>query len=497
MTLTRITPEEAASQIHDGQTVAFSGFTPAGAPKVISRSIATRAEAEHSAGRNYQIGVLTGASTGPSLDGVLAKADAISWRTPYQSDAEIRKAINSGRTRFFDMHLSMVAQATRYGFLGKVDHAVIEACDISDNGEIVLTTGVGIAPTVARMADKVYIELNRRHPAALRGFHDIYEPLDPPHRLPIPLLKPTDRIGSTVVKVDPKRIVGVVETDVDDETGKFRECDPVTLRIGANVAAFLAGEMKAGRIPKDFLPLQSGVGETANAVLVALGENPEIPVFQMYTEVIQDAVVALMKSGNISFASGSSLTVSPEAREEIYKELEFFRSRLVLRPQEISNHPELIRRMGIISCNTALEADIFGNVNSTHLFGQKMMNGIGGSGDFTRNAYISMFICASTQKNNNISTIVPQVSHTDHNEHSVMVIATEWGVADLRGKAPAERARLIIDRCAHPDFREMLRDYVGRSGFKHTPTALKDAFHMHQAFEQTGSMNSSVRPPRG
>ncbi len=497
MTLPRITAEEAAAQIHDGQTVAFSGFTPAGAPKVIPRSIAAKAEAEHSAGRNYQIGVLTGASTGPSLDGALAQADAIAWRTPYQSNAEIRKAINSGRTRFFDMHLSQVAQTTRYGFLGKVDHAIIEACDISDDGEVVLTTGVGIAPTVARLADKVYVELNRRHPAALRGFHDIYEPLDPPHRLPIPLLTPSDRIGSTVVKIDPKRIVGVVETNVDDETGSFRECDAVTLRIGANVAAFLAGEMKAGRIPKSFLPLQSGVGETANAVLIALGENPDIPAFQMYTEVIQDAVIALMKSGKISFASGSSLTVSPDAREEIYKELEFFRSRLVLRPQEISNNPEIVRRLGIISCNTALEADIFGNVNSTHLFGQKMMNGIGGSGDFTRNAYISMFICASTQKNNNISTIVPQVSHTDHNEHSVMVIVTEWGVADLRGKAPSERARLIIDRCAHPDFREMLRDYVGRAGFKHTPTALKDAFQMHQAFEQTGTMNASSRPSRG
>jgi len=497
MTLPRITAEEAAAQIHDGQTVAFSGFTPAGAPKVIPRSIAAKAEAEHSAGRNYQIGVLTGASTGPSLDGALAQADAIAWRTPYQSNAEIRKAINSGRTRFFDMHLSQVAQTTRYGFLGKVDHAIIEACDISDDGEVVLTTGVGIAPTVARLADKVYVELNRRHPAALRGFHDIYEPLDPPHRLSIPLLTPSDRIGSTVVKIDPKRIVGVVETNVDDETGSFRECDAVTLRIGANVAAFLAGEMKAGRIPKSFLPLQSGVGETANAVLIALGENPDIPAFQMYTEVIQDAVIALMKSGKISFASGSSLTVSPDAREEIYKELEFFRSRLVLRPQEISNNPEIVRRLGIISCNTALEADIFGNVNSTHLFGQKMMNGIGGSGDFTRNAYISMFICASTQKNNNISTIVPQVSHTDHNEHSVMVIVTEWGVADLRGKAPSERARLIIDRCAHPDFREMLRDYVGRAGFKHTPTALKDAFQMHQAFEQTGTMNASSRPSRG
>lgn len=491
MALPKVTPEEIAALIKDGETVAFSGFTPAGSPKVISKAIAKRAEADHRAGRSFGIGVLTGASTGPSLDGVLAAADAILWRTPYQSDKELRKAINSGRTRFFDMHLSMVAQAVRYGFLGPIHHAIIEACDVRDDGTIVLTSGVGNAPTFARLADKIYIELNRRHPAALRGFHDIYEPADPPNRREVPIYSPADRVGSEVVKIDPSRIAGVVETNADDETGKMRPCDDVTLRIGANVADFLVGEIKAGRIPSSFLPMQSGVGETANAVLQALGTNPEIPAFNMYTEVIQDAVIGLIKSGKIKFASGSSLTVSPEVRAQIYEDLDFFRDRVVLRPQEISNNPEIIRRLGVISCNTALELDIFGNVNSTHVLGQKMMNGIGGSGDFTRNAYISMFICASTQKDNHISTIVPQVSHTDHSEHSVMVVASEWGVADLRGKAPSERARLIIDRCAHPDFREILRDYLGRSGFKHTPAALSSAYAMHHQLERTGDMHGA------
>ncbi len=490
MSLPRISAEEAASLISHGQTVAFSGFTPAGAPKAVSLALAARAETEHRAGRDFQIGVLTGASTGPSLDGALAKADAVLWRTPYQSDGEMRKAINSGRAKFFDMHLSMVAQAARYGFLGHIDHAVIEACDITDDGEVVLTTGVGCAPTYAGLADKVVIELNARHPKALLGFHDLYEPEDPPHRKPINILKPSDRIGVERLKIDPKKIVGIVETNADDETGKFRDCDETTLRIGANVAAFFAGEMRAGRVPSSFLPIQSGVGETANAVLKALGENKDIPNFEMYTEVIQDAVIELMLAGRVKFASGSSLTVSPQMRQEIYDNLEFFRSRIVLRPQELSNNPEVIRRLGIMSCNTAIEVDLFGNVNSTHLLGQKMMNGIGGSGDFTRNAYISTFICASTQKGNQISTIVPQVSHVDHNEHSVQIIVTEWGVADLRGKSPAERARTVIERCAHPAFRDLLRDYVGRQGFTHTPHALSSAYALHQEFSRTGSMQN-------
>lgn len=492
MTWTRLSPEEAASHFKHGETVAFSGFTPAGAPKVISLAIAAKAEGEHRAGRDFKLGVITGASTGPSLDGALAKANAIAWRTPYQSNKELRDAINSGRAKFFDMHLSMVAQQLRYQTMGKVHHAVIEAADIDDDGNVVLTTGVGCTPTFARYAEKIFIELNARHPKGLRGFHDLYEPADPPHRREIPVYSVSDRIGTPLLKIDPKKIVGIVETNVDDETGSFRPCDETTLRIGANVAAFLAGERKAGRIPDSFLPIQSGVGETANAVLKALGENPDIPAFQMYTEVIQDAVIDLMKQGRIKFASGSSLTLSPQARADVYDDLEFFRDKMVLRPQEISNHPEVVRRIGIISCNTALEVDIFGNVNSTHLLGQKMMNGIGGSGDFTRNSFISMFICASTQKADKISTIVPLVTHVDHNEHSVQVVVTEHGVADLRCKAPIERAELIIDRCAHPDFRDMLRDYLMRSRYTHTPHGLSDAFVMHEQFVRSGTMQGKT-----
>src|ERR1041384_3648214 len=105
-----LTAAEAASLIRHGQTVGFSGFTPAGAPKAIPPAIAERADAEHAAGREFRIGVLTGASTGPSLDGALAKANAISFRTPYQSDALLRAQINAGETRFVDMHLSMLPQ---------------------------------------------------------------------------------------------------------------------------------------------------------------------------------------------------------------------------------------------------------------------------------------------------------------------------------------------------------------------------------------------------
>ena len=483
-----LTADEASSHIRHGQTVGFSGFTPAGAPKAIPLAVAARAAAEHDAGREFQIGVLTGASTGDSLDGALARANAISFRTPYQSDPNLRRQINTGETRFVDMHLSLLPQVVRYGFLGPVHWAVVEACDITSGGGIVLTTSVGAAPTFLRMAERVLVELNRRHPPTLLGLHDIYEPHDPPARGEIPIYSARDRIGSPLVTIDPGKIAGVVETDLEDECGAFSEPTAVTEKIGRNVAEFLVWEMRAGRIPRQFLPLQSGVGDIANCVLAALGRHPEIPAFEMYTEVLQDSVVGLLEAGRCRFASTCSLTLSAAMRRHVTGNLSAFRDKILMRPQEITNHPEIVRRLGIISMNTAIEVDVAGNVNSTHVMGRQMMNGIGGSGDFTRNAYLSIFSCPSTQKNGKISTIVPLVTHMDHSEHSVQIVVTEHGVADLRGRAPHDRARLIVNNCAHPDFREQLGEYLDTVASGHTPQSLSMAFAMHRQYSRTGDM---------
>lgn len=491
MSYKNMTATEAAALINDGDVVGFSGFTPAGAPKVVPNAIAERAEAEHAAGRPFKIGMYTGASTGDMLDGALARANAVLFRTPYQSNKDLRTRINAQEAHYFDMHLSHEAQELRYGFLPRPKFAIVEACDLTDDGEIVPTSGVGILPTICRLADHIIVELNTTTPKALRGIHDIYEPQDPPMRQAIPVYRVSDRCGEPCVKVDPRKIVAVVESNVPNGGGKFAPIDDVTTKIGENVAHFLAAEIKAGRIPASFLPIQSGVGNIANAVLASLGENPDIPPFEMYTEVIQDAVIGLMKEGHVKFASGCSLTVSQPVLEDVYQNLDFFKQRIVLRPQEISNNPEVARRLGLITINTALEADIFGNINSTHVLGTKMMNGIGGSCDFTRNAYISIFTTPSTAKNGKISAIVPMVSHLDQSEHSVKVLITEYGVADLRGKSPIQRAHCIIDNCVHPDYRDMLRRYIESAPKAHTPMNIYTCFEMHKAFAETGDMHNA------
>ncbi len=485
-----ISAEEAASYINHNDNVGFSGFTASGSPKVVPMAIAQKAEEEHAAGRPFQIGMFTGASTSDRLDGALARANAIKFRTPYQSCGDMRTAINQGSVPFFDLHLSELAPKMRYNAFGDVDIAVIEASHITDDGKIYLGTGVGIAPTVCRMAKRIIIELNHHLPEGLLGFHDIYEPLDPPYRREVPIYKPSDRIGTPYIQVEPEKIIGIVDTDLSDGVKDFDTLNEVTMKIGKNVSDFLAEQLKTGRIPAEFLPLQSGVGNIANAVLSCLGTNPDIPNFQMYTEVVQDSVISLMKEGRCTFASTCSLSISDTLAGEVFKNLDFYRDKLVLRPSEISNNPEMVHRLGLITMNTAIEADIFGNVNSTHVCGTKLMNGIGGSGDFTRNAYLSIFTCPSVAKNGMISSIVPMVSHQDHSEHSVKVLITEWGVADLRGKDPIQRAETIIENCAHPEYRPLLRKYLESSQKGHIHHNLGKALSFHEEFLRSGDMRN-------
>ncbi len=477
--------------IKDGDTIGLSGFTAPGTPKFITEAIAEKAVKEHEEGRPFKINIFTGASTSDHVDGVLSRANAINMRAPYQNVPDLRKRINSHDVHYFDRHLSEMAQEVRYGFYGKIDYAIIEAADITPDGEVILGTGIGNIPTYAHLADKIFIEINEVLPKSILGMHDVILLQDPPRRREIPIYAANNRIGSPVLKVDPNKVVGVVYTKSYDGVKPFTAPDEVSRQIGSNVVRFLVSEYLSGRLPKEFLPLQSGVGNVANAVLYDLGESKELPNFMMYTEVIQDAVLELMKKGKCTFASTCSMTFSDETEKTLFSDINFFHDKILMRPAEISNNPEVIRRIGVIAMNTALEADIFGGINSTHVLGTKMMNGIGGSGDFTRNAYLSIFSCPSVTKGGLISNIVPMVAHADHSEHSVDILVTDQGIADLRHKDPVERAHEIINNCAHPMYRELLNDYLKLGKGGQTPHSLNASFAFHNAFNETGDMRNT------
>ncbi|HZX30439.1 MAG TPA: acetyl-CoA hydrolase/transferase C-terminal domain-containing protein, partial [Rhodocyclaceae bacterium] len=361
--------EEAAALIPSGVNVGMSGFTGAGYPKLVPAALAKHIMDSNLNGKKFKIGVWTGASTAPELDGALAMVDGVEMRLPYQSDPTCRKRINAGEMEYIDVHLSHVAQFVWGGFLGKLDYAVVEVAGILEDGRLIPSSSVGNNKTWLDQADKIILEVNSWQNQDLEGMHDIYYGTAlPPFRKPIPIIKADDRIGDAYYKVDTSKIVAVVETHKPDRNSPFSPPDANSKLIAGHILEFLQHEVKKGRLPANLLPLQSGVGNVANAVMAGLQDGP-FQNLTAYTEVLQDGMLDLLKSGKLLCASATSFSLSPDALAELNANLRDFKDKIILRPQEISNHPEVIRRLGVIAMNGLIEADIYGNVNSTHIMG--------------------------------------------------------------------------------------------------------------------------------
>ena len=484
----KLTAEEAAEVVSDGALVACSGFTAAGCPKLIPSALAKRAERLHAEGKPFQIKLLTGASTNEAIDGALSSAQAICYRVPYQSDKILRKCIDEGGVCYADLHLSRYARLLRQGFFGDIDVAIVEVSHYTDDGELTLTTAVGSVPVFCQNAKRILLEHNAYH-TGMAGFHDLYNVES--NGAPIPLRSLRDRIGTTTLRVDPRKIFGVVETHLADGIEAFKPCTAVHEAIGTRIVDFLSREMKYGSASRAFLSMEFGTGNITNAVLKQIGACESIPSFSVHNEVLQDSVLELVEQERIAFAVGSSLTVTDPWLQKIYRRTNFYKERLLLRPSEVTNHPEVIQRLNLLALNAALEADVFGNVNSTHVAGTSLMNGIGGASDFARNSALSVFMLPSTAKNGAISSIVPFCSHIDLTEHDVDVIVTEQGLADLRGKSPDQRASCVIENCVHPDYKPLLRAYLKRTKKDHIRHNLIAAFAFHDAYEKTGDMRNA------
>ena len=485
--------EQAAELIPPGANVGMSGFTGAGYPKAVPAALAERIRRHNAAGgTSFRINVWTGASTAPELDGALAEVDGIEMRLPFQSDPICRDRINSGRMDYVDYHLSEVSQYAWSGFLGKMDIALIEVAGIREDGSLIPSSSIGNNKPWIEQADRIILEVNSKQNPKLEGMHDIYYGTAlPPNRKPIMLTHPADRIGEAYLHCPVDKVIAVVETSAADRNSPFKAPDATSKRIAEHILEFFQREIEIGRLPKELLPIQSGVGNIPNAVLEGLDAGP-FKNLTAFTEVIQDGMLKMLKSGTLGVASATAFSLSPDGIREFDENIDLYRDRIILRQQDISNHPELARRLGIIAMNGLVEADIYGHVNSTHIMGSRMMNGIGGSGDFARNGYLSIFVSPSTARDGTISSIVPMVSHVDHTEHDVKIIVTEQGLADLRGLSPRQRAHAIINNCAHPDFRERLLDYFNRACASgrgmHTPHLLDEALSWHQRYELEGRM---------
>ncbi|KAG6843668.1 Acetyl-CoA hydrolase [Tephrocybe sp. NHM501043] len=522
-------PEDLAPLFKNDDYIGWSGFTGVGYPKSVPSAIADHVEAKNLQAdptTKKKFNLFVGASVGPEVEDRWARLDMIARRYPHQVGKDIAKGINAGRIDFADKHLSSECTLDlTYGYYSlhknhgdpkrPLDWAIVEATAITEDGKIVPGASVGATPEILQSAEKIIVEVNTRIPN-LEGLHDINQSFVPPYRQPYLIKHVKDRIGEPAIAVDTDRIVAIIESNKPDNTGPNSPENDESRAIASHLIHFLSEEVSAGRLPKNLLPLQSGIGNVANSIIGGLAEGPFEQV-QVWTEVLQgehislswwlgwltiallDTFIRFFDSGKLSFATATSIKFSPEGFDHFYAHWSDYKNRLLLRSQQVANSPEIIRRLGVIAMNTPLEVDIYAHANSTNALGSRMLNGLGGSADFLRNAKLSIMHTPSSRPTKTdptgISCIVPFASHIDQTEHDLDVIVTEQGLADLRGLSPRERAPLIIEKCAHPDYKDSLREYYDRAlhecmkrGAGHEPHMLRNAFKFHTNFMEHGTM---------
>jgi len=469
--LPELSAADAAAEIPADATLVVSGFGSVGDPKAVPTALAA-------SDRDCELTYISGGSVGNDVEQALVESGQLARRHPYQSSAAARGAANDGTLAYHDRHVSRLADEVQFGQLADADVALVEAIAVGE-GWFVPSTSLGQTPAYVEAADRLVVELNDAQPLALQQVHDVYRPDAPPNRDPIPLTEPDERIGSPTVEFDPGKLVGVVRTDRRDQTYVFREPTDDDRAIAANLGSFLSHEVEETPVFGDSVTLQFGVGSLGNALMGELSDvdfgDREVTY---YGEVIQDGLLDLLDEGMLSAASATTLALSADGQERLFENVDRYAEDVVVRPADVSNAPEVVVRMGVIAVNSALEVDVYGHVNSTHVNGSRVINGLGGSGDFNRNALITVTALPSTAAGGDLSRIVPMVPHVDHTEHDVDVVVTERGVADLRGLDPRERAEELVEECAHPDFRPALRDYLDRAREEggHVPHDLDTAF---------------------
>ncbi|KAK4705081.1 hypothetical protein P7C70_g1127, partial [Phenoliferia sp. Uapishka_3] len=350
-----------------------------------------------------QFNLFVGASTGPEVEDRWAKLDMIRFRAPHQVGKEVAKGINSGRIDFAGeivylltkdlaplADLSFVKTSTclcslrilhtdvclffsyvfsaalttarskdyalnkKHGEPKKhLDWAIVEATAITEDGKIVPGASVGATPEILQSAEKIIIEVNTKIPSfegeALSLFKQKLSLIEL-------ITSPSQRIGETAIQIDLDRVVAVIEADRPDNTGGNAPETEDSKAIARHLIEFLQSEVTDGRLPKNLLPLQSGIGNVANSIIGGLADGPFEDV-QVWTEVLQDTFIRFLDSGKLSFATATSIRFSPEGFDHFYKNWASYKDRLLLRSQQVANSPEIIRRLGVIAMMDGIDLE--------------------------------------------------------------------------------------------------------------------------------------------
>lgn len=478
---------EAAAMIRPGSTVAMSGWAMAGYPKAVPEALVAR----RAAGEEVSIFLLTGANA-PWLDETLANGGVLSRRAPMCAHRSVAAQVNAGSIAYVEQQMYHMPRLLRRGSFGPVHCAVVEALRIEPDGTLVPTSSIGMVQHLLDVADEVIVELNHAQPAALAALHDVYTPAAPPATKPIPLTRVDQRIGGGTVCVDPRKVRAIVETDRPERLGPAAATTTITDRIAGHLFDFLAREYRD--YPGGLPPIQTGFGGIADSIVAGF-RGAGFRDLQFFGGGVTEPVVELLAAGQAIAVSTGGLGMN-ERVEEILTAMPEIADHLVIRSGDVANSPEVVGRLGILALNTGIEIDIYGNVNSSHIGGSRVVNGIGGGAGFAQNAGLSVVLLPSVARHGTVSSIVPAVSHLDITEHNVDVVVTEHGLVDLRGLADHERAEAIIATCADESYREPLRTYLRnaqRTAGGHHPQLLEEAAGWHRRLKEEGSMLGETR----
>jgi succinyl-CoA:acetate CoA-transferase len=477
-----ITAKEASLFFKDGMMVATSGNPLMGYPKATFLALADRMKQEG----GIKIDLLSAGPLGPEVEEALVQSKGIRTRIGAIGSELLRDAVNRGEVRFVEGKGGQLPAHVRQGRFGKIDLAVIEAIGITEEGNIIPSTAVYDAPEWVELASSIIVEINLLRPLEMEGMHDVYlKTLGHP----VPIVNPLDRIGTPYIPTQSEKIRFIVGSAVPDRDTPEISMDIQGKLIAKHLLNFLEEEIRRGRLSTPLPPLEVGIGGIGSSILRELGESDFSPLF-FYMPAITDPVLDLIDRSKVGGVTGLALRFTLKAWIKFQSDLERYKRFIILRPIGITNSAEIIQRLGVIAINVGLEADIQGQVNSSHLMGSKIWTGVAGSYDYSRNGVISIFALPSITKGGNISSIIPLVSHVDHTEHEVDIVVTEHGIADLRGLDPWERAQRIIEGCAHPDYRKLLMDYLIRAKKEsgHIPFSLDGAFSFHRRYRERGTM---------
>ena len=481
--------EDAANLVKDGMTLGIPAGNYSASPGTFLAALKKELSVRSS---SINIKLLT---MGPasSVEEEFVKLPNLRWRKYGQlASHELRKAVNSGDVDFIETRLGLPTYQIRKQCYENIDLVVIEAAAITEEGCIVPSTALVDGPGYIANADRVIVEINPHIPEEIEGIHDVYYLENPPNRKAVPLNHVTDRIGTPYISINPEKIAVIIESSCPDNSKTAHTVGQDSEAIADHLLHFLTNEVRKGRLPARLLPLQFGIGAIPTAFSRRLARS-SFADLEIFSGSVEDGALDLIDAGKAKGVSACALYFSKEGFKRFFASLEHYKRYIVLRPAEIADCPELISRLGVIALNGAIEVDIYGHVNATHILGSKSIGGVGGSCEFVWNAYLSVILLRSTSADGNISTIVPMVTHVDHPEHAIDIIVTEQGLADLRGLTPIERAQKIVANCAHSDYKPMLTDYLEESIKKvggHEPHLLRESFSFHTRFIENGRMRT-------